>query len=377
MIEEIKYSPVESARFGMNVYRGNITDPNAKVIRNLIVKNAVDLMILRIPSTSKNKHYLLLEAGFDVIHADTLVYYTCNLQKAEIKQPVNSLDFVPISSENAGVLQEMIPVIFEGYQNHYFSNPVLDENLIKQGYIEWASSYHEDAEGRISWLVADQGECIGFATCSFDQDTREAEGVLYGVMPKAAGRGVYSDIIRFTQNYFKGKGYSTMVVSTQIQNIAVQKVWGRESFFINKSYDTYHLNSMLGLTQSSDFEESVYLTEEMVRQFAEYSGDWNPVHFSPEAGKAAGFNGRISHGMIPLSMMSKVFASQFPGPGTLFLSNRNIFLSPFYPNQSYRFKYVQLKSDESGRITVLVKIYNEAGVCCLVSYNQLIRRVTS
>lgn len=68
---------------------------------------------------------------------------------------------------------------------------------------------------------------------------------MYGVRRPASGGGVYGDLIRFTQAYFKNKGFRKMKVSTQVNNYAVQKVWGWEVFYIAEAYLTVHINAFL------------------------------------------------------------------------------------------------------------------------------------
>jgi predicted acetyltransferase len=238
----LNYSEVDSKRFSKNVYRGTIEELNIDAIQEQVIQDKIDLIILRIPSASKDKHSQLHNLNCQVIHADTLVYYFCPIKSTEITALRNNLNFEVISNQNSQILDDIVPIIFKDYTSHYASNPQLDKAKTAAGYIEWAKSYIAESQpNRISWLVKQSDEVIGFATCSFNQEKNECEGVLYGVMPQAAGKGVYTDIIRFTQQYFKNSGYSTMWVSTQIQNYSVQKAWIKENFQLKKAYDTYHL----------------------------------------------------------------------------------------------------------------------------------------
>jgi 3-hydroxybutyryl-CoA dehydratase len=68
------------------------------------------------------------------------------------------------------------------------------------------------------------------------------------------------------------------------------------------------------------------ITEADVTQFAEVSGDYNPVHMSEEyAGKTL-FGGRIAHGVIAISLISAA-AAKLPGLPIL-LSHSSRFLQP-------------------------------------------------
>jgi len=69
----------------------------------------------------------------------------------------------------------------------------------------------------------------------------EGEGVLFGVAPWAQGRGIYADLIRAGIEWCRARGQARMIVSTQITNLAVQKVWVRQGFEPSASYFTFHL----------------------------------------------------------------------------------------------------------------------------------------
>lgn len=240
-MNQVLYSDVDSQRFGINVFRATLNEVDIENLKEQIEADEIDLIILRLPSASKDQHSELHQLGFQIIHADTLVYYFCTLN-SEVTSLRNDLNFEVISEENKEILNEIVPIIFKDYTSHYASNPMLDKAKTSEGYIEWAKSYVTTSNpNRISWLVKNGSEIIGFATCSFNQEKNECEGVLYGVMPEASGKGVYTDIIRFTQSYFKNLGFKTMWVSTQIQNYSVQKAWIKENFQLKKAFDTYHI----------------------------------------------------------------------------------------------------------------------------------------
>ena len=241
----ISFSEIESSRFGLNIYREKFISFNIEEVTEFVSENSnFDIIILRYPTNTLYEHYRLLSLPHSkVIHADSLLYYKALLSSLPISPLRNELIFEEVTPENSGLLQDIIPTIFKGYQNHYFANPILDRKKILEGYIEWAISYADIADGRIAWLVRDKMtyKLSAFATCSYDDNNAECEGVLYGVMPDSSGRGIYSDLIAYSKNYFKNKGYQTMLVSTQLQNYAVQNVWSKSGFKLSSSWETYHI----------------------------------------------------------------------------------------------------------------------------------------
>ncbi len=69
------------------------------------------------------------------------------------------------------------------------------------------------------------------------------------------------------------------------------------------------------------------LTETDVVDFADLTGDHNPLHLDEEFAKRTRFKGRIVHGMLTASFLSTVVAIM-PGPGTIYLSQGLAFHAP-------------------------------------------------
>ena len=67
-----------------------------------------------------------------------------------------------------------------------------------------------------------------------------------------------------------------------------------------------------------------------VEAFARLSGDTNPVHLDEAYAEKTRFGHRIDHGMIALAYISAVLGSHFPGPGTIYLSQKASFKKPVY-----------------------------------------------
>lgn len=368
----IEFSKLESQRFDKNIHRATLDKIDIKRIKRVILKNEIDILILRLPSRSIEKHYKLKNMGFDVLHADTLVYYENNLIKNEPGKLKNDIVFQEVNSENLEILEKIIPIIFENYSNHYFSNPLFNSNDIRDGYVEWASSYRRDADSnRIAWIAFIESEIAGFLTCSYNKETDESEGVLYGVMPGFSGRGVYSDFIRFSGNYFKEKGYLKMRVSTQIQNYAVQKVWVREGFFLKESYETYHVNSCLSYSLEKFPIRTVFFSKQDVEKFGHLSGDLNPLHFNDDFARKHGFDSRICHVMLINTNFSKILGTEYPGKGTLYLDEHSMFFNPIYPNMEYKIETSLLEKKDNGFTKILFKVKKDNKIIML-SYNLLI-----
>jgi 3-hydroxybutyryl-CoA dehydratase len=72
------------------------------------------------------------------------------------------------------------------------------------------------------------------------------------------------------------------------------------------------------------------ISDELVRRFAEISGDVNPVHLDEEYASTTIFKKRIAHGMLLSSFISATLANQMPGEGTIYLKQGLSFKKPAY-----------------------------------------------
>jgi acyl dehydratase len=69
-------------------------------------------------------------------------------------------------------------------------------------------------------------------------------------------------------------------------------------------------------------------TEELIRAFAAFSRDTNPLHLDAQSARDLGFPQPVAHGMIALSAVSRLIGTQLPGPGSLWISQEVRFVAP-------------------------------------------------
>ena len=67
------------------------------------------------------------------------------------------------------------------------------------------------------------------------------------------------------------------------------------------------------------YTEKVRYTQANVDTFAQISGDNNPIHINPEYASKSIFGRCIVHGFFAGAVFSKVFGTQWPGEGTIYL----------------------------------------------------------
>lgn len=78
------------------------------------------------------------------------------------------------------------------------------------------------------------------------------------------------------------------------------------------------------------FSKERLVTDELVRAFAEVSGDYNPIHLDEEFAKNTRFGRRIAHGMLSGAFISAVLGYEFAEKKIVYLSQTLKFTAPVY-----------------------------------------------
>jgi 3-hydroxybutyryl-CoA dehydratase len=72
------------------------------------------------------------------------------------------------------------------------------------------------------------------------------------------------------------------------------------------------------------------VTDELIRQFAKVSGDYNPIHLDEEFAKNTRFGKRIAHGMLSGAFISAVLGNEFKNLKIVYLSQTLKFTLPVF-----------------------------------------------
>ena len=78
------------------------------------------------------------------------------------------------------------------------------------------------------------------------------------------------------------------------------------------------------------FSTERHVTDEVIRKFAEVSGDYNPIHLDEEFAKTTRFGRRIAHGMLSGAFISAVLGNEFRERKIVYLSQTMKFTAPVY-----------------------------------------------
>ncbi len=82
------------------------------------------------------------------------------------------------------------------------------------------------------------------------------------------------------------------------------------------------------LSVGQEASSSTTVTADIIRAFADVSGDRNPVHVDADYAAKTIFKERIAHGMLSAAYISAVFGMQLPGPGAIYISQTLNFKAP-------------------------------------------------
>jgi len=235
----VSLSSIDEERFGIRTARASgITLTALPHVLEFCRAKDVKFLIARCPVTELSAAQAMEREGFSLM--DTLIYYTRDLAKLPIPPDRGKVPVRPIHAGEEEQVRVIAAASFKGYFGHYHADPRLDRAKCDEVYTSWAVRSCLSREMAHEVLVADDaGQLMGFATLRLNSE-EEGEGVLFGVAPEAQGRGIYRSFMIRSMEWFLAQGRTRQVVSTQIINIAVQKVWTRVGFVPSHAFFTFH-----------------------------------------------------------------------------------------------------------------------------------------
>lgn len=238
-LPQVYLSAIDEDRFGIRTARvSNVTADKLLSVIDFCETNNVVFLIARCQSSEIKATQAMENHGF--ILMDTLVYYEQKLFKTKIPSDTGSALVRPIKSGEEDEVKTIATKSFKGYFGHYHADSRLDREKCDEVYSSWALRSCISKEVANEVLVAEiEDTIVGFATLRLNSSD-EGEGVLFGVAPDAQNLGIYRSFMINGMNWCRSKGAMRMVVSTQINNIAVQKVWSRLGFEFSYAYYTFH-----------------------------------------------------------------------------------------------------------------------------------------
>lgn len=232
-------SKIDEERFGVKTAKSTmITTGDIPGTLNFCKENNVTFLIARCSTSDIETVQKMEQLGFSMM--DTLVYYSFNLKKKPIPEDISDIKVRRVLQGEEVIVRDIACDSFRGYRGHYHADSRLDTKKCDDVYTDWAynSCFRNGLAHEV--LVAELNESLaGFATIRINTAI-EGEGVLFGVAPSFQGKGIYRSLMIGGMKWCVSEKLDTIIVSTQIVNTAVQKVWTRLGFEPSHSYYTFH-----------------------------------------------------------------------------------------------------------------------------------------
>lgn len=118
--------------------------------------------------------------------------------------------------------------------------------------------------------------------------------------------------------------------------------------------------------EGDQFKWERFISAEDVKRFAEVVGDLNQIHLDAELAEKSFFKKRIVHGAFLGGLISKVLGMDFPGQGTVYISQNSVFKRPVHVDTmvTVEVKVTQVIA-EKRRLVLDTNVLNEKGEVCL------------
>lgn len=110
------------------------------------------------------------------------------------------------------------------------------------------------------------------------------------------------------------------------------------------------------------FSTSREVTDELVRKFADVSGDFNPIHLDDEFAGKTRFGKRIAHGMLSGAFISAVLGNELKGLAVVYLAQTLKFTAPVFIGDTVKTTSTITKIREGKNIVTLENVCtNQSG----------------
>ena len=127
------------------------------------------------------------------------------------------------------------------------------------------------------------------------------------------------------------------------------------------------------IDQTKEFQ--IKITESLVNEFSKLSGDFSPIHMNDEYAKSTKFKGRVVHGMLLASFLSRMVGMYIPGKHALYTSQSLEFPHPCFIDDEITVSSVVIDKSQSTKIIKIEsKITNKKNEILLNGVGRIIVR---
>lgn len=103
------------------------------------------------------------------------------------------------------------------------------------------------------------------------------------------------------------------------------------------------------------------ISAQQMQQFAELSGDFNPLHTDAAFARSKGFEGAVVYGALMVAKVSQLIGMQLPGRNSVWASVALDFRKPLYVDQAAQAEGVVEEASNSTGMVVLKLTVRAAG----------------
>lgn len=235
----VECNALESARFGVVAARAR--DPLAapQALDAAAEALGVQMLTVRIACQEHSRIHALEADGFRLM--DTIVYYERPLQELPPSSPPSGdVTIRRARPKDAAAVAEVARAAFSNYIGHYHADPRLQPAAADAAYVEWAEkSIAGQSEAEQAILLFCGQRLGGFLTLRRNSPA-EIEIMLNAVHPDLQRRGFYQRLLVEALVMGRNAGAATITVSTQVNNLPVQRAWATLGFRLASSFHTFH-----------------------------------------------------------------------------------------------------------------------------------------
>lgn len=115
----------------------------------------------------------------------------------------------------------------------------------------------------------------------------------------------------------------------------------------------------LAVDDRGEFTKTI--TEKDIFEFAEASGDFNPLHIDEEYARKTVFGKRVAHGILMAGIISTVLGGEIPGVGTIFVELHIRFVRPVFVGDTVTATATVMEIINPKRVRMFVTCVNQNG----------------
>jgi len=236
---KFELSPEDTARWGVRSAKAFVTLPGEAVeIANACRRDRVRFVIVRCPAEQTAAAQALEGEGMRLM--DTLVFFSRALGDWSPEPMPYGISTRVLGSAEIDIARSIAEEGFRDYAGHYHADPRLNPKQSDAVYVDWSLKLcRSTEESSMTLLALVDGEPVGYMAFRLRRG-QEGEAVLGAVLERSRRRGVYRALLGDGITWMRSRGAEAVMVSSQIANIGVQRVWTRMGFEPHHFLYTFH-----------------------------------------------------------------------------------------------------------------------------------------